>query len=1628
MQNNPYICNKANPLNCRYLLLLPLFTICRTLFAQCPEITQTTVTPACAPSCEMCEGESFTVNLKGVDLPNGGKIEYYFNDVPDFNPYLGQGTKIGSANITTPGGNCRICPELIGFMIDACGTEQLNEFIVIWTGSGFNTSNLIFDFDANNNVGAGNGDIGTSCGIASGNAGLIGGCMATAVGAGFNLPGNAIWVVFTSAGTNYAYDFSSVCGLGLKVFVSSSACSRSIGGFSNFTSTGIRTQTFSVNGCACGNTIMYDTDDPSLMGNGDAWAGCITNGGCAASVSGAGNYVPAISVIDPFTYVIPKSWCDKTYEIVGIINPKPDPMCCMEEFTERFEITVKCPKAKQSALEACEFGNGLAIFNLEDADMDVLDGSSGTVEYFRDAAGTISITSPYTSATGTVYARVVDGRCKSSPVPIKLTVVQMPFARTASDTLCEELFGIATFPLIDLITIIKGSNPGAKVTFYEDLTLTTQIFPPYATTTITIYAVTSNGDCTSNPVPINLIVRPSPTSRKAGDTICDLGDGTGIFNLSKLDSVVSGGIKVDSVRYFEDSLTTVMIKSPYRTSSKTIYAIVYEKGCTSKLAEISLKVLKFNAVPLIIDKMCEDGNGNAEFDLINVVQILQNGNPSIKIEFFADSLAQKLIQPPLSISRKDTIYAYASKDACLSNLVQIILEPISRPKAFPVELVKCADSSGKAIFNLDDIRNLVNGGNGLFVGFSEDSLLKKLVRSPYVSADDTLYGFTLDGNCFSKPVLVVLKANPIPQFNHQNDTTACGYFILDQINGNRLSGNEVYSTGERGSGKIYKANDTLFQSEKIYLYDVNSGCEAEDSFNILLSTPVDAGQDYTGSVCQGNILDLNTLLAGATPGGIFIDRGNTNTLVGSNFNSTNQNGKTFNFTYLLSAQAPCPNDSSEIFIEVVNALSAGLDSSVTICENELLNLDSLRRNFNSGGIWRDTSTTGAFTNSIWNSSKSGPGMFEIIYETGDGKVCPKDFAAFSITVNPGIEIDPLTELINCSYYVLPVINGKNIPSDASYYTGPNGTGQKFNSGDTIRFSTNLFAYAKNQDACNDEKPVVVTIDPLPETNFTQSNLCAGDSLLIGGNVYNINRPKGREILKSVLQTNCDSIVNIDLSFRPVINTKISLNLCEGDFIVVNNTRYDQLHPKGREVLTAASSEGCDSIIDLELQYFKSPQTDYSVGICPGTRLTINGSVYDENRLEGIDTLIAAAQNGCDSLVHTKLVLLPVSSFVFRRNLCFGDFILINGIRFDQNNPGLKETLKAASFYGCDSTVDIQISFYPESVFDLQKTLCNGQSITVNGKTYNQSNPRGLELIKGAGQNGCDSTVRIDLTFRSEIKEIIRTDLCQGDTLKIGNRKYYDNNLVSLDTLFGGAQGGCDSIVDVQVNLINTPNGRLDTTLCIGESILINGTLYNESNRNGFEKIKVPNGTGCDSLVEISLNYQELKVDYIQVYQINSGEKVSFLVNPDFIPSQVQWFPSTGLTCSDCLNPVASPSISTDYTLVLTDENGCQISLSIKVIIQSDTDIFTPTGFSPNGDQVNDRFKIFGKNPNLTIEKLNIFDRWGELIYEENNVSIGSQIGWDGTFKGLPLNPGTFVFYLKIKESGRTIYGDINLVR
>ncbi|HMR89999.1 MAG TPA: hypothetical protein PKD51_17675, partial [Saprospiraceae bacterium] len=144
------------------------------------------------------------------------------------------------------------CPEVEAVMIDACATEQSNEFVIINSGGGFNTNNIIVDIDANNNIiNSANNDIntdmdnqpGSPCGLVNGNISNFSGCSnLISIGPGFNVPANSIVILqMSSASQASVYDFSNLCGLGECVYVIANSCARSAGAFSNNTGMGTRT-------------------------------------------------------------------------------------------------------------------------------------------------------------------------------------------------------------------------------------------------------------------------------------------------------------------------------------------------------------------------------------------------------------------------------------------------------------------------------------------------------------------------------------------------------------------------------------------------------------------------------------------------------------------------------------------------------------------------------------------------------------------------------------------------------------------------------------------------------------------------------------------------------------------------------------------------------------------------------------------------------------------------------------------------------------------------------------------------------------------------------------------------------------------------------------------------------------------------------------------------------------------------------------------------------------------------------------------------------------------------------------------------------------------------------------------
>ncbi len=145
-----------------------------------------------------------------------------------------------------------------------------------------------------------------------------------------------------------------------------------------------------------------------------------------------------------------------------------------------------------------------------------------------------------------------------------------------------------------------------------------------------------------------------------------------------------------------------------------------------------------------------------------------------------------------------------------------------------------------------------------------------------------------------------------------------------------------------------------------------------------------------------------------------------------------------------------------------------------------------------------------------------------------------------------------------------------------------------------------------------------------------------------------------------------------------------------------------------------------------------------------------------------------------------------------------------------------------------------------------------------------------------------------------------------------------------------------------------------------------------------------------------------------------------------------WQPATGLTCTNCASPTATPSVTTTYTVTVTGQNGCPqtAEVTISVLTRPDrcsdgSEIFVANAFSPNGDGHNDRIAVQGNNMRSVYWA--IYDRWGEKVFETEDVSMG----WDGTFRGKDMTTAVFVYYLNYTCSDGNSYtrkGNISLLR
>lgn len=203
----------------------------------------------------------------------------------------------------------------------------------------------------------------------------------------------------------------------------------------------------------------------------------------------------------------------------------------------------------------------------------------------------------------------------------------------------------------------------------------------------------------------------------------------------------------------------------------------------------------------------------------------------------------------------------------------------------------------------------------------------------------------------------------------------------------------------------------------------------------------------------------------------------------------------------------------------------------------------------------------------------------------------------------------------------------------------------------------------------------------------------------------------------------------------------------------------------------------------------------------------------------------------------------------------------------------------------------------------------------------------------------------------------------------------------------------------------------------------NGQTTNAINNipGGSYGVTVTDDNGCSTTETYTvLNTGTIPLSVSPVSTtINQGESVQLQASG---ATSYIWTPSTGLSCTNCSNPVATPNSTTTYTVTGTDASGCtgtaQTTISVVTVCG---DLFVPTVFTPNdqGPAANNILCIHG---NCIAElKYAVYNRWGEVVFSTEDPSEC----WDGTYREKPVQSGVYAYKIyavlfngtEINESG-----------
>lgn len=286
------------------------------------------------------------------------------------------------------------------------------------------------------------------------------------------------------------------------------------------------------------------------------------------------------------------------------------------------------------------------------------------------------------------------------------------------------------------------------------------------------------------------------------------------------------------------------------------------------------------------------------------------------------------------------------------------------------------------------------------------------------------------------------------------------------------------------------------------------------------------------------------------------------------------------------------------------------------------------------------------------------------------------------------------------------------------------------------------------------------------------------------------------------------------------------------------------------------------------------------------------------------------------------------------------------------------------------------------------------------------------------------------------------------TVKINETEVFGNNYINVDSGIYKFEvtepGGCsfDTIITYENNGgVYLITHEMTHNTCASDS---KGSISTKFYSDSDISFKWSNGDSTSSLKNLAGGAYELTVTdeygctWDSIFIVEKGTQILASSTIFFDPcvddeGYIKVFPSGGTPPYDFkwqdeeTEQQLTITETGYYEVMITDSNGCSGTFNFYAEgneIGGNTCFKIPTGFSPNGDGINDQFEIVG-NHLFQESTLRIFDRWGKLIYEKYNY----QGDWDGTIDGSPAEAGSYIYIYETNNQKNDIFkGTISIKR